>query len=173
MTIKRFPILFCLLGLWLGLSLDLAVVLAASKININTATVEGLSEVPGIGPKTAAKIIAYRKAHGPFKQIEDILNVPGIGPGKFEKMKSYLTVSGGVSSPSKSSDTAALKDSKSAESSAEAADEAAKGELLPPEMIPRTCWSCTNKFYVHLSLLEGWCPYCGTRWKIRQSGTKQ
>jgi competence protein ComEA len=61
-------------------------------IDINTATQAELESLPGIGPVTAEKIIAYRAANGPFQDIEAIQDVPGIGPGLFEKIKNLITV---------------------------------------------------------------------------------
>jgi competence protein ComEA len=61
-------------------------------ININTATVDELDSLPGVGPTTAQKIVAYRDLNGPFTKIEDIVNVPGIGPATFDDMKSLITV---------------------------------------------------------------------------------
>jgi competence protein ComEA len=61
-------------------------------ININTAASFELEELPGIGPTTAAKIIAYRDANGPFLSIEDIINVSGIGPGTYERIKDLITI---------------------------------------------------------------------------------
>jgi competence protein ComEA len=66
------------------------------KLNINIANQQALSHLPGIGPKTAKKIIDYRNAHGFFNNIEEIKNVSGIGEKKFEKLKDYITVTGGV-----------------------------------------------------------------------------
>ncbi len=64
----------------------------AELININTASQTDLESLPGIGPTTAQKIIAYREANGPFAKIDDIVNVSGIGPGTFEKIKDLITV---------------------------------------------------------------------------------
>lgn len=65
---------------------------SSGKININTATVSELDNLPGIGPKLAERIILYRQQHGPFKRIDDIVMVSGIGPKRFEQMKSMITV---------------------------------------------------------------------------------
>ncbi|HMB21942.1 MAG TPA: ComEA family DNA-binding protein, partial [Anaerolineales bacterium] len=56
-------------------------------IDINTASLEELDTLPGIGPTTAQKIIDYRETSGPFVNAEDIINVPGIGPGTYERIK--------------------------------------------------------------------------------------
>ena len=64
----------------------------APKININTASVEELSRLNGVGPSHAAKIIAYREKNGPFKTPEDLIQVPGIGPKTFEKNKDVIVV---------------------------------------------------------------------------------
>ena len=63
-----------------------------SPVNINTATLEQLDALSGVGPATAQKIIAYREANGGFKSIEEIKNVPGIGDAKFEALKGSITV---------------------------------------------------------------------------------
>ena len=61
------------------------------KININTATKDELMELPGVGDKTADKIIAYRE-NKQFASIEEIMDVKGIGEGKFADMKDYIIV---------------------------------------------------------------------------------
>lgn len=65
---------------------------AQGLININTADSTVLQELPGVGPVTAEKIIAYRTEHGSFKSPEDIKEVSGIGDATFEKLKDKITV---------------------------------------------------------------------------------
>lgn len=64
----------------------------SSKININSADLDSLSQLPGIGKKTAQAIIEYRNTNGKFKSPADLLNVKGIGQKKFDKLKSLLSV---------------------------------------------------------------------------------
>ncbi len=62
------------------------------KVNINTANVASLAQLPGVGEKTAQNIIKHRKKNGKFKKLEDLLNVKGIGEKKFKKLKAYITL---------------------------------------------------------------------------------
>jgi competence protein ComEA len=64
----------------------------AGKININEADTAALTELNGIGQARAEAIVAYRKAHGPFRTIEDLTNVKGIGPAFVDKNREQLTV---------------------------------------------------------------------------------
>lgn len=64
---------------------------SSTLMNINTATLEDLETLPGIGPTTAQKIIDYRTAHGPFPNIQDIMNVAGIGPATFDRIQGLIT----------------------------------------------------------------------------------
>jgi competence protein ComEA len=63
-----------------------------SKVNINNATLEELTSLNGIGDKVAAKIIAFRKANGPFQKPEDLMMVKGIGQKLFDKNKDRIVV---------------------------------------------------------------------------------
>ncbi|MBD3346232.1 MAG: hypothetical protein GF401_14340 [Chitinivibrionales bacterium] len=59
-------------------------------ININVASWEKLTELPGIGPVLSQRITAYRKQNGSFKKAADIINVKGIGPAKLEKIAKLI-----------------------------------------------------------------------------------
>ena len=62
------------------------------KININTASEAELTQLKGVGPKTAASIIQYREEVSPFMTLEDLMKVKGIGEKTFEKIKDRITV---------------------------------------------------------------------------------
>lgn len=70
--------------------ITLPVITVKQKVSINTAPVEVLVDVPGIGPATAEAIVLYRSEIGQFQTLEDLLNVKGIGPKKFEKLKDLI-----------------------------------------------------------------------------------
>ena len=59
-------------------------------INLNTATATELMQLPRVGAKTAARILDYRKAHGPFQRPEEIMNIKGIGEKAFLKLKPHI-----------------------------------------------------------------------------------
>ncbi len=61
-------------------------------ININIATINELTSLPGIGEAKAKNIISYREKNGSFKSIDEIKNVSGIGEDVFNKIKTYITV---------------------------------------------------------------------------------
>ena len=61
-------------------------------ININTAAVADLEKLPGIGVKTAGRIIEYRQKNGPFKKVEELMNVRGVGEKNFLKLRTQISV---------------------------------------------------------------------------------
>jgi competence protein ComEA len=89
----------CVLVFCVGLMLSSVSVMAqksapaaTEKINLNSATVEQLQSLPGIGPAIAKGIIEHRTKAGKFNRIEEIMNVKGIGEKKFQKIKDRLTI---------------------------------------------------------------------------------
>jgi competence protein ComEA len=65
---------------------------AGSVVNLNTATVDQLDGLPGIGPAMAARIVEYRQKNGGFKKLEDLMNIRGIGEKNFLKLKPLISV---------------------------------------------------------------------------------
>jgi len=65
---------------------------AAGPVNLNTATAEQLDSLPGVGPVTAAAIVAWRAANGSFASIDQLAEVDGIGPARLEKLRPLVRV---------------------------------------------------------------------------------
>jgi competence protein ComEA len=65
---------------------------AAGPIDLNTATIEQLDTLPGIGPVTAAAIVAWRDANGKFTSVDQLGDVDGIGPARLEKLRNLVRV---------------------------------------------------------------------------------
>jgi competence protein ComEA len=64
----------------------------AATVNINTADAAAIdAAMQGVGPKTAAAIVAYRGKHGPFKTVDELVKVKGIGQKAVEKNRANLT----------------------------------------------------------------------------------
>jgi len=66
----------------------------ATPVDLNSATVDQLEQLPGIGASTAAAILKFREKSGAFQRVEDLLAIRGISKNKFEKLRPYVTVSG-------------------------------------------------------------------------------
>jgi len=86
---------------WIALFTALAMVMifagnaaaeAGPTININTASIEELTQLDRVGPKYAERIVAYRTENGPFQAPEDIMLVAGIGEKTFEANKDRIVV---------------------------------------------------------------------------------
>ncbi len=65
-------------------------------VNLNTATVEELAQLPGIGEVTARRIVRHREKSGKFRSVDELLVVRGISQKKLEALRPYLTVEAGV-----------------------------------------------------------------------------
>ena len=87
-----------------GLALVMALVLSTGlataagkaaptgKVNINTATAQQLTALPGVGEKLAARIVEYRQKSGGFKSVAELMNVQGLGEKNLAKIEPYLTI---------------------------------------------------------------------------------
>jgi competence protein ComEA len=64
----------------------------SGPIDLNRAQVDDLDRLPGVGPATAAAIVAYREAHGPFASVDDLAKVHGIGPAKLAALRDLVVV---------------------------------------------------------------------------------
>lgn len=64
----------------------------SGPVNLNSGTADELDSLPGVGPATAAAIIAHREQHGPFASVEALADVRGIGPAKLDALRGLVTV---------------------------------------------------------------------------------
>jgi competence protein ComEA len=86
------------IGIFLAATFLLALAAAAQKkppakpLDLNTATLEQLEQLPGIGPTTAKAIIDFREKAGPFQRVEDLRAIHGISNSRLEKLRPYVTV---------------------------------------------------------------------------------
>jgi len=71
------------------------------KVNINTATIEQLTTLPGVGPRLAARIVEYRQKSGAFKNPQELINVRGIGEKSYAKLEPWLTLGESTKAPAK------------------------------------------------------------------------
>ena len=61
-----------------------------APVSLSAASVEQLDTLPGIGPVTAEKIVAFRQEHGPFTSVEGLDAIPGIGPARLAQLKGLV-----------------------------------------------------------------------------------
>ena len=79
-NLRRALIFLTVIGFVLGFALNVSAEEENGKININTATLEELMQLKGVGEKIAKAIVAYREANDFFKSVADLEEVKGIGP---------------------------------------------------------------------------------------------
>jgi competence protein ComEA len=63
----------------------------AGKVNINSASVDQLEALPGVGPRLAARIVEYRQKAGSFRSVQELMNVKGIGEKNLAKLQPFLS----------------------------------------------------------------------------------
>ena len=99
-TTRTWGLAFALAGLLLAVSAQAGgakkVLKLSGSLNLNQANAQQLDQLPGVGEKAAARIIAYRQKT-PFQRAEELVKVKGFGKKKFDKLKPFLAVSGATS----------------------------------------------------------------------------
>jgi competence protein ComEA len=85
----------------IALAADAAKAAPAGKVNLNTATVEQLASLPGVGASLASRIVEYRTKSGGFKNANELMNVKGIGEKNFGKLEPLVTTGDGPKSASR------------------------------------------------------------------------
>jgi competence protein ComEA len=69
-----------------------AIAILVLVLHLNTATVEQLERLPGVGPTLAKRIVDFREKKGGFKRIEELLAVPGVSEKKWKAIREYLVL---------------------------------------------------------------------------------
>jgi competence protein ComEA len=95
-NLKRIVSFALAAGLALILSADAALAAAkpapSGKVNVNAASAQQLTALPGVGEKLAARIVEYRQKSGGFKSVQELLNVKGIGEKNLAKIQTHVTL---------------------------------------------------------------------------------
>ncbi len=84
--------LLALIVLTAGTVVPLSAAEKADPIDLNRATAQDLTQLPGVGEAIAKRIVDFREQHGPFKRVEDLMKVKGIGEKSLEKIRPYVRV---------------------------------------------------------------------------------
>ena len=78
-----------------GVAVVVPVLVERAKVDINLAGSDELATLPGIGPALAARILAYRSEHGPFRTVDDLTAVKGIGPATVRDLRDFAATGDG------------------------------------------------------------------------------
>ena len=90
---SRFGVaLLALIVLTAGTVVPLSAAEKADPIDLNRATAQDLTQLPGVGEAIAKRIVDFREQHGPFRRVEDLMKVKGIGEKSLEKIRPYVRV---------------------------------------------------------------------------------
>src|SRR5262245_33555883 len=97
-SIVRGVVAFAALALLSGSALaagnEARAVAGSGVVNVNSATADELTLLPGVGPARAQAILEYRKEHGAFKRVEELGEVKGIGDKALERMRPHIALDG-------------------------------------------------------------------------------
>jgi competence protein ComEA len=91
MVLKKVLVLSVILVVVMAM-VPIAMAEEQNKIDLNSASVDDLMTLKGIGAKYAQRIVEYRESNGPFTQIDDIMNIKGIGAKTFESIKDMIMI---------------------------------------------------------------------------------
>ena len=92
----KFRFLVGLFTLFLGWPLQAAERAPARPIDLNRASATELMQLPRVGPRTAARIVAFRRAHGAFQRPEELMDIKGIGEKAWARLRAHVTVRPGA-----------------------------------------------------------------------------
>lgn len=84
--------LLALIVLTAGTVVPLSAAEKADPIDLNRATAQDLTQLPGVGEAIAKRIVDFREQHGPFKRVEDLMKVKGIGEKSLKKIRPYIRI---------------------------------------------------------------------------------
>lgn len=107
----------------------------AAELNINTANLEQLVQLKGIGDKKAAAIVAWREANGPFTSVEQLADVKGISTNTLQRMDTTLTL--GNATKASSTKTSSAKASTAAVTAPKVTSKTQGQKTAPPESLTK------------------------------------